>query len=175
MLLSACDLLNSLTGSQSATPTVPPSQVYTGSDFSLTYPHDWSVKEGAGQVTFSDALGISRFQVQVIPNPGGVVTPSRGVDEALNVFKGQVKNYKKEGTSTTAVAREQWQQGEATGDYPVNGQTVNVRFITIATNHPKAGIDTKLFVIFYTTGTQIFDTTNSSSFQPMLQSFKFAH
>lgn len=183
LLLSACDLFGSSTPAKpTPTPAPPTMTTYTGTGFSLSYPQGLTPKEDDKQlaslngklVTFSDTAGITQFTVGVVPNPGGIAPTKTGTLVALDTFKKEVKNYKDAQIAPSAtVAGDTWDQSAATGDITAAGTTANAKLIVLADNHPAHTDTTKLFVIYYGTATQLFDLQNTTTFQPMLQSFKF--
>ncbi len=68
-----------------------------------------------------------------------------------------------------------WSQGEATADTTANGQTTSLKLVVLSSNYPQRTASTQTFTLIYSTPTKEFDQTNTQSFQPMLQSFKFAY
>ena len=187
-LLTACSLLgiqigggNNTTRSKptataTPSPTAAPSlTIYKGDGYSIGYPQGWTVKNSGALVTITDPSGLATFVIQVSPDPGGVIAPSAAVNEGLNLFKSQGKNYQQVSVApTTSLAGTTWNQGAATEDVTKNGQTANAKAIVISCNYPAQSASTKLFTLAYSAPSLLFDQTNTLSFQPMLQSFKFA-
>ncbi len=185
LLISACSFGgSSTTSSPTPTPptvvstTAPGMTTYTGDGYTINYPSTWTVKkDDNGVVTFNDPSGIAYLGVGVVPNPNGVVPASNLVNVGLEVFKSKSQNYHTVDIApTTTVGGDTWSQGSATGDIVPTGQTaaVNAKTVVIADNHLANSPSTKGYTIAYVTGTQVFDLAFTSSFQPMLQSFKFA-
>ncbi|MBA2284304.1 MAG: hypothetical protein H0W02_02360 [Ktedonobacteraceae bacterium] len=190
VLLTACGGTGSTTttatptsapSNPSPTPTVAPTTAsanlttYTGEGYTIGYPQDWHVKKSNNLVTFTDALGVSTLVIEVIPNPNAIAPTSTVMTSTEKAIASNGKNFQKvNGTSKATIAGDNWDQSSATEDATVSGQTQNVKYVILADNHPASSSSTKLFVIFYGTLTSLFDQTDSSSFQPMLQSFKFA-
>ncbi|MDQ2903025.1 MAG: hypothetical protein ABI456_06835 [Ktedonobacteraceae bacterium] len=172
----------SASSNPSPAPTIAPTTAsanlttYTADGYTIGYPQGWHVKKGSGNlVTFSDALGVSTLVIEFTANPNAIVPTSTIISTTEKALTSNGKNFQKvNGTSKTTIAGDNWDQSSATEDATVNGQTQNVKYVVLADNHPASSSSTRLFVIFYGTLTSLFDQTNSSSFQPMLQSFKFA-
>ena len=176
-LLTACDLFGG--GSASATPTPKPAPAttlttYTGDGYSIGYPQGWTAKKVGNLVTFSDALGINELVIEFIPDPNSLAPSSTLINTSLAAFQSQAKNYQKvSAASTVTLAGVSWDQGVATGDVTLNGQAGNAKIVTLATNHPDHTLSTRTYDIAYSTASQLFDLSNTTYFQPMLQSFKF--
>jgi len=177
LLLSACDL-----GGSSATPTPTPKPsptpvftTYKGDGYSIGYPQGWTAKGSGNLVTFSDALGLTAFIVEEIPNPNGTIPAASAINGGLNGFQGQGKNYQKVDVAPTVTLNgETWNQGAATADTTNSGQTANIKLFILSNNHPANSLNTKTFTLIYSTTTTGFDLVDKEDFQPMLQSFKFA-
>ncbi len=192
VLLTACSGTGSGSPTTSVTPTVAPSNsspaptvapttastnltTYTGVGYTIGYPQGWHVKKTNNLVTFTDALGASTLVIEVIPNPNAIAPTSTIMTTTEKALSSNGKNFQTvNGTSKAAIGGDSWDQSSATEDATVNGQSQNVKYVILADNHPASSSSTKLFVVFYGTLTSLFDQTNSSGFQPMLQSFKFA-
>lgn len=179
-LFTACSIPGTSSTSTTATPapTQPPALTnYSGNGFTIGYPAGWKVTTKETTVTFTDPQGVASLVVNTINNPGGAIPSKNVVQAGLQVFKQRAKNYQTVSiASTTSLAGDTWDQGAATGDVTINGQStpVNVKSIVIADNHPAQAANTKNYTIVYVTGSQVFDLANQGYFQPMLQSFKFA-
>ncbi|MDQ2717090.1 MAG: hypothetical protein M3Z08_19475 [Chloroflexota bacterium] len=189
LLLVACG-----GGSDNAatTPTVstpPPAQptsapasnmaTYRGDGYSIGYPNGWKIdKSQSGFITFSDPQGIAYLTVHVMENPGGFISPSNQVDAGLQLFQSRTSgNYHRLSVaSTTSVGGDTWNQGSATGNLDVKGQSapVPVKVVVIADNHPANAQNSRGYSIAYATAEQVFDLANEGEFQPMLQAFRFA-
>jgi len=164
------------TAKATPSPTATPSlTTYKGDGYSIGYPQGWTVKNSGALVTITGPSNLATFVIQVTPDPGGAIAPSAAVDEGLNIFKTQGKNYQQVSVApTTSLAGTIWNQGAATEDVTRNGQTANAKTIVISCNYPAQSASTKLFTLAYAAPSLLFDQTNTSSFQPMLQSFKFS-
>lgn len=192
LLLAACQFGGiSIGSSPTPTPTAKPAATtgissptavssmatYRGNGYTIGYPNGWTVNKGSsGSVTFSDPQGVAYLTIEVVPDPGGLISTNDEVNTGLQLFQSQAKNYTRVTVaSTTTVAGETWSQGAATGDITPKGTSgpVNAKFVVISDNHPANTASTQGFSIGYATATQFFDTVNTSYFQPMLQSFKF--
>lgn len=74
---------------------------------------------------------------------------------------------------TTTVGGDSWVQKSISGTFTSNGQSIDVQYVWISDNHPANSANTQNFIINYGTEKSRFATSNTSYFQPMLQSFKF--
>jgi hypothetical protein len=148
-------------------------QTYQGDGWTISYPQGWKATKNGVQVQFTDATNTAVFVVQTTPNPNGAGKPETGVAGGLAAFKASAKNYKEDPTTTATVGGTTWQQGSASADVEQSGQTANVKTVILATNHPEKDPTTKLYALIYAAPTLLFDASNQSYFQPMLQSFKF--
>ena len=189
LLLSFCSLILALTlvacsfgsgsSTSSSTPTTASTTLtsYSGNGFTVSYPQGWKVNKDNTGVTFSDPNGIAYLSVRTSQNPGGLLSTDAQVNVGLQAFKSQAKNYQQVNVpATTTIAGESWAQGAATGDVVPQGQSaaVNVKLVVDSDNHPAQQPTTQAYVIAYATGSQVFDLANTTYFQPMLQSLKFA-
>jgi hypothetical protein len=178
LLLSACDLGGGSSATATPKPKPSPTPVFTtykGDGYSIGYPQGWTAKGSGNLVTFSDVLGLTAFIVEEVPNPNSTIPVTSAINGGLNGFQGQSKNFQKVNVAPTVTLNgETWNQGAATGDTTNNGQTVNLKIFILSDNHPANSVDTKTFNLIYSTTTVGFDLVDKQSFQPMLQSFKFA-
>ncbi|MBV9232352.1 MAG: hypothetical protein JOZ18_23795 [Chloroflexi bacterium] len=189
LLLSACNFGFGGNSSASATPTAQPAPTqpaptqssastlttYTGDGFTIGYPAGWTAKQNATGVVLSDSTGVATLAVELVPNPNGSLPIAPLIQNAMNSAQGQGKNFQTVPIApTTTVGGDSWSQAAATGDSTRNGQTVNMKIVVLADNHPANAANTRTYLIVYGTATRLFDTANTTLFQPMLQSFKFA-
>ena len=73
------------------------------------------------------------------------------------------------------VGGETWDQIGAIGDLQTySGQSLSSKVIALAINRPAHDANTKMYKIQYSAPAKNFDQMESTTFQPMLQSFKFA-
>ena len=191
LLLSACNLFGSSTNTASPTPTpttaqgsssTTPLTTYSGDGYTIGYPQGWKVSQKiqgetapGKQVVFTDPTGITTFIIEDVNNPNGLLPTSTLIDAGTALFKNNAKTTQTVSVpATTTVAGQSWDQRSATADVTVQGVTANAKQVTIATNHPTSSANTKLFAIFYASPTFTFDAEDTSVFQPMLKTFKFA-
>jgi hypothetical protein len=173
------------TAASKPTPTPSPAvsssegkQTYTGMGFTVEYPSNLTVNasdngSSGGGVMFSDPPAMITFYIEILPN-----TNESAPAEAV---KGLTASLQKEGQSakmiplapTVTVGGQTWDQAAGTTDLTLGGQTVTMEQVMIATNHPASSPNSRLFIFTYTTSAQMFDQTNATTFQPILQSFKF--
>jgi hypothetical protein len=185
------------------TPTPAPAlTTYTGQGYTIGYPKDWTYKNVNGQslatnafignyinslsriinqtgqqipiTIFSDSSGTNTLTVGTLPNPNGIISTQTALNAATAVFRSIVKNCKSASiASQTTVGGQTWNQTAATGTITQAG-VINGKIVSLVSNHPAQSASTKLYFIIYAGLASTFDTTNSTAFQPMLQSFKFS-
>jgi len=176
LLLAACATggNNNKTVKIEPTPTPVPLTTYQGDGYSIGYPQGWSEKGKGSLVTFTDPQGLTAFIIEKTPNPNGTIPPATAVDGGLNGLKSQGTNFQKIAVAPTlTLSGTTWYQGQASADATTNGQTTNLKLVVLSSDHPQSTTSTQTFTLIYSTPTKEFDTTNTQSFQPMLQSFKF--
>lgn len=196
-LLSACGLGGGSTGAAStatsgntsaitqptavpAHPTSAPAAgltTYTGNGFSIDYPAGWkAIEEGKGQVMIMNQQAGQAGTLSIGINPAGGKVPATAMIQFALIGFTALPHYQKVNIAPeVTVGGDSWDQIAATGDVPVTGQTqlVNYESVVLADVHPAASPTARGFEIRYTTDAGNFAQMNTSSFQPMLQSFKF--
>jgi hypothetical protein len=185
------------------TPTPAPAlTTYTGQGYTIGYPKGWTSKKLNGQslptttflgnyisslshvvgqvgqavpvTTFSDSLGTNTLTVGTLPNPNGVIPPQTALSVATTAFRPTVKNYKQAAIASQAtVGGQAWNQTAVTGTITQAG-SIDAQIVALVSNHPAQSMNTKLYFVVYAGPASTFATTDSTAFQPMLQSFKFA-
>jgi hypothetical protein len=178
LLLTACSTGNSNTTQAKVKlkPTPTPSlTTYQGNGYSIGYPQGWAVKGKGSLVTFTDAQGLTAFIIEETSNPNGVIPPTTAVSGGLNGLKVQGKNFQQVDVAPIlTLGGNTWDQGAATADTAANGQTNSLKLVVLSSDYPQRTASTLTFTLIYSTPTKEFDQANAQSFQPMLQSFKFA-
>jgi hypothetical protein len=178
VLLAACTSgkSNNAVAKTKPSPTPTPSlTMYQGDGYTIGYPQGWSVKGKGSIVTFTDAQGLTAFIIEETPNPNGTIPPATAVDGGLNGFKLQGASFQKiDITPTLTLGGNTWNQGEAVANTAANGQATSLKLVVLSSDYPQRTASTRTFTLIYSTPTKEFDQTNTQSFQPMLQSFKFA-
>lgn len=176
LLLAACTTGNSNNNVAKTKPTSTPGlTTYQGDGYTIGYPQGWSVKGKGSLVTFTDAQELTAFIIEEIPNPNGVIPPATAVDGGFNGFKVQGANFQMIAvTPTLTLNGNMWNQGEAIANTTANEQSTSLKLVVLSSDYPQRTTSTRTFTLIYSTPTKKFDQTNTQSFQPMLQSFKFA-
>jgi hypothetical protein len=196
-LLSACSFGGGSTGTastttSSSTPATTPAtsvparptsapvssmKTYTGNGFTIDYPAGWTVtEEGRGQVMIVNQQAGQAGSLIIGINPaGGKVPATAMIQFALIGFMALPHYQKVDIASKATVGGDSWDQIAATGDVQVAGQAqlVSYESVAMADVHPATSPTARGFEIRYTTDASRFAQMSASSFQPMLQSFKF--
>jgi hypothetical protein len=196
-LLAACSLGGGSTGTVSTTTsgktpatshaTATPAQttsasaaalaIYTGDGFTIGSPTGWTIDKAsssAASVIFIDPTRTIEFIVTVTPNPNANSATSAALDPRLHSMQSKPHYQQVDLAPTTTVGGETWDQIGAIGDLRTySGQTLSSKVIALASNHPAQDANTKMYIIQFSAPTKDFDHMNSTTFQPMLQSFKF--
>jgi len=171
------------TGNTPATtqPTSAPATnltTYTGNGFHIGYPAGWTMDKAsttAASVIFIDPTRTIEFIVTVTPNPNANSATSVALDPRLKIMQSKPHYQKVDIASTTSVGGETWDQIGSIGDLKTSsGQSLSSKVISLATNRPKEDASTKMYIIQFGAPTKDFDQIDSTTFQPMLQSFNFA-
>jgi hypothetical protein len=194
---------NRTTVTPTPTPTPTPAlTTYTGQGYTIGYPKDWTYKNANGQslatntfignyinslsriinqtgqqipiTIFSDSLGTNTLTVGTIPNPDGLIPTQIALSTAKTALQSSTKNYKSASiASQTTVGGQAWNQTAVTGTI-TQGGSIDAKIVALVSNHPAQSASTKLYFIIYAGPASTFDTTDSTAFQPMLNSFKFS-
>jgi hypothetical protein len=188
-LLTACSLGGGSTGTVSITtngntpataqPTSAPAirlTIYTGNGFRIGYPTGWTIEKAspsAASIIFIDPTRTSEFIVTVSPNPNANSATSVALDPLLLSMQAKPNYQKVDLAPTTTVGGATWDQIGAIGDLPYSGKPLSIKVIALAINRPAHDASTKMYKIQFSAPTKDFDQMNSTTFQPMLQSFQF--
>jgi hypothetical protein len=185
IILTACNTSGTGTTTiPTPTPTPAPAlTTYPGQGYTIGYPKGWTYKKDNHQVaghgvpatTFTN--GINTLTVGVLPNPNGAISAQTVVATAVQLagINSSGKNYQQVSIAPqTTVSGQTWNQAAATGDVTQQGNTVNAKAVGLACNYPANSPNTTLYIIVYGGPTATFDNTDSTAFQPILQSFKFS-
>lgn len=181
-LLTACGGFTTNTTTtptpQPPTPTPTPAvamTTYTGKDFSISYPKDWKATPASTAIAIGDSLDIYNMTLAATPDPSGTATADQLADGGVAGAKANLKDAQTVSIApTTTIAGQTWSQRAVSGTTTVNGQSIEVELIILATTHPASALDTKGYIISYGTIKLQFEQATSMYFMPMLQSFKFA-
>ena len=189
VLLVACG--SSSTGGTTSTPTSTPTlaatptspsasagvmTAYQGNSFTISYPQNWQITKQANNIfTFTDSTGAIKMTITVAADPNGTISADSVASAALQAAQVLLKNAKTVSMpSTTTVGGESWNQVSASGTQRLNNQDTDVQVVVIATVHPANSLLSKSFTILYQAPIATFSQDNTTYFQPILQSFKFA-
>jgi hypothetical protein len=150
---------------------------YTGNGFTIGYPTGWTIEKAsssAASVIFVDPTRTIEFIVTVTPNPNANSATSVALDPLLHSMQSKSHSQQVDLAPTTTVGGETWDQIGAIGDLPYSGQPLSVKVIAMAINRPAQDANTKMYKIQFSAPAKGFDQMDSTTFQPMLQSFTFA-
>jgi hypothetical protein len=149
---------------------------YQGNSFTISYPQNWQVSTRANNIfTFMDSTGAIKMTITVAPDPNGTISSDSVASGALQAAQALLKNSQTVSMpATTTVGGESWNQVSASGTQRLNNQDTSIQVVVIAAVHPANSLQSKSFTILYQAPTSTFSQDNSTYFQPMLQSFKFA-
>lgn len=189
-LLAACSLGGGSTGTVPTTtsgitpattqPTSAPATsltTYTGNGFHIGYPTGWTMEKAspsAASIIFIDPTRTVEFIVTVTPNPNANSATSVALDPLQQSMQSKPHYQKVDLAPTTTVGGETWDQIGAIGDLPYSGKPLSIQVNALALNRPAHDANTKMYKIQFSAPEKDFDQMNSTTFQPMLQSFKFA-
>jgi len=185
VLLVACG--SSSTSGTTSTPTLAPTSTspsaasgamtaFQGNSFTISYPQTWQVNQTSNNIfTFTDSTGGIKMTITVAPDPNGTISADSVASAALQAAQVLLKNAKTVSVpSTTTVGGDSWSQVSASGTQRLNNQDTNVQVVVLAVVHPANTLLSKSFTILYQAPVATFSQDNTTYFQPMLQSFKFA-
>jgi len=170
------------TSPPTSAPTTPPTTAtgamtaFQGNSFAISYPQNWQTTTKANNIfTFTDSTGNIKMTITVAPDPNGTISADSVASTALQAAQVLLKNSQKVTVpSTTSVGGDSWSQISASGTQRLNNQDTNIQVVVIATVHPANTLLSKSFTILYQAPVTMFSQDNTTYFQPMLQSFKFA-
>ena len=192
LLLVACggSSTSGTTSTPTPVPTSPPTSAPTtpttaatgamtafqGNSFTISYPQNWQTTTKANNIfTFTDSTGNIKMTITVAPDPNGTISADTVASTALQAAQVLLKNSQTVTVpSTTSVGGDSWSQISASGTQRLNNQDTNIQVVVIATVHPANTLLSKSFTILYQAPVSTFSQDNTTYFQPMLQSFKFA-
>ena len=163
------------------TPTSPTAATgamtaYQGNGFTISSPQTWRITKQANNIfTFTDSTGAIKMTITVAPDPNGTISADSVASAALQAAQLLLKNAKTVSIpSTTTVGGDSWSQVSASGTQRLNNLDTDIQVVVIANVHPANTLLSKSFAILYQAPVATFSQDNTTYFQPMLQSFKFA-
>ncbi len=175
------------TSAPASTPTLSPTSTspsaatgamtaFQGNGFTISYPQTWQINQRANNIfTFTDSTGGIKMTITVAPDPNGTISADSVASAALQAAQVLLKNAKTVSVpSTTTVGGDSWSQVSASGTQRLNNQDTDIQVVVIANVHPANTLLSKSFTILYQAPVATFSQDNTTFFQPMLQSFKFA-
>ncbi|MGZ3630750.1 MAG: hypothetical protein ACXVDN_24225 [Ktedonobacteraceae bacterium] len=188
VLLAACGGSTTSGTTPTSVPTSAPTQAqsptaatgamtaFQGNSFTISYPQNWQTTTKANNIfTFADSTGNIKMTITVAPDPNGTISADSVASTALQAAQVLLKNSQTVTVaSTTSVGGDSWSQVSASGTQRLNNQDTNIQVVVIATVHPANTLLSKSFTILYQAPVTTFSQDNTTYFQPMLQSFKFA-
>jgi len=160
----------------STTATAGALTAYQGNSFTISYPQNWQITKQANNIfIFADSSGAIKMTITVAADPNGTISADSVASAALQAAQVLLKNSKTVSVpSTTTIDGETWNQVSASGTQRLNNQDTDIQVVVIATVHPANSLLSKSFTILYQAPVATFSQDNTTYFQPMLQSFKFA-
>jgi len=160
----------------STTATAGALTAYEGNSFTISYPQNWQITKQANNIfIFADSSGAIKMTITVAADPNGTISADSVASAALQAAQVLLKNSKTVSVpSTTTIDGETWNQVSASGTQRLNNQDTDIQVVVIATVHPANSLLSKSFTILYQAPVATFSQDNTTYFQPMLQSFKFA-
>ena len=185
VLLVACGSSSTSGTPSTPTPAVTPTSTtatagamtaYQGNSFTISYPQNWQITKQANNIfIFADSSGAIKTTITVAADPNGTISADSVASAALQAAQVLLKNAKTVSVpSTTTVGGDSWSQVSASGTQRLNNQDTNVQVVVLAVVHPANTLLSKSFTILYQAPVATFSQDNTTYFQPMLQSFKFA-
>src|SRR6266571_4367674 len=189
VLLVACggSSTSGTTSTPTSTPTLAPTSTspsaatgamtaFQGNGFTISYPQTWQINQKANNIfTFTDSTGGIKMTITVAPDPNGTISADSVASAALQAAQVLLKNAKTVSVpSTTTVGGDSWSQVSASGTQRLNNQDTDIQVVVIANVHPANTLLSKSFTILYQAPVATFSQDNTTYFQPVLQSFKFA-
>jgi hypothetical protein len=159
-------------GTTTTAPTPTPAGItYTGDGYTLSYPQGWKASPQGPLVVFtSNSDPTTTFTISVTPAPTlPIINRDTQLTVAETLFKGQSQNYQPDSTISPdiSVGGDTWKQEGGTIDQ--GGQ--KVKGVFLADQHPAS--TGKIFVITLSAKADSYDQAYSTSFKPILDSFKF--
>jgi hypothetical protein len=149
---------------------------FQGNSFTISYPQNWQTTTKANNIfTFADSTGNIKMTITVAPDPNGTISADSVASTALQAAQVLLKNSQTVTVpSTTSVGGDNWSQVSVSGTQRLNNQDTNIQVVVIATVHPANTLLSKSFTILHRAPVSTFSQDNTTYFQPILQSFKFA-
>jgi hypothetical protein len=149
---------------------------FQGNSFTISYPQNWQATTKANNIfTFADSTGTLKMTITVAPDPNGTISADSVASTALQAAQVLLKNAQTVSVpSTTSIGGDSWNQVSASGTQRLNNQDTDIQVVVIATIHPANTLLSKSVTILYQAPVSTFSQDNTTYFQPMLQSFKFA-
>lgn len=176
VLLAAC---GGSTPAQAAPPTPAATPVpmtgIAGNGFTMNYPQGWQTsRSGAHLTTLTNSGGTDSFAITVAPSPNSTISSDTLVNTAIKEQMATLRGAQKVSVpSTVTVGGASWNQQSVSGTQRLNAADTVIQSVVIATVYPGKTPRSKGYTIIYRGPQSSFAQTNTSYFQPMLQSFKF--
>ena len=176
VLLSAC---GGSTPAQAAPPaptaTPVPMTGIVGNGFTMNYPQGWQIsRSGARLITLTNSGGTDVFSITTVLDPKSAISADSIVNAAIKAQTAILKGAQKVSVPpTVTVGGASWNQQSVSGTQRLNAADTMVQSVVLATVYPGNTPTSKSYTIMYRAPQSTFAQTNTSVFQPMLQSFKF--
>ena len=180
-LLAAC---GGTTSTTTPTPTTPPTPTHTpipmtshsGNGYTISYPQSLQITQsGARLVTLANSNGTIKMTITAVADPNGKISAESLVNTAMTALKAPLKNVQPVSVPpTVTVGGASWNQQSVSGTQRLNAADTMMQAVVIATVYPENTATSKGFTIEYRAPQATFSQANTTYFQPILQSFKFA-
>jgi hypothetical protein len=183
-LLVACGgTTGGTTSTTTPAATAPPSPTTTsasmatlsGNGFTMSYPQGLQLsRSGSHLVTLTESTGTIKMTITTVPNPNGAISADSLMNAAIQAQRVPLKNVQTEPVPpTVTVGGESWGQQSVSGTQRLNAADIVMQSVVLANVHPENTPTSKSYTIVYSAPKSNFSQTDTTYFQPMLQSFKF--
>jgi hypothetical protein len=176
VLLTAC---GGTTPAQAAPPTPTATPVpmtgIVGNGFTMNYPQGWQIsRSGTFNMTLTNNGGADSFAISVVPSPNSSISADSLVNARVKAQMAILRGAQKVSVPpTVTVGGASWSQQSVSGTQRLNAANIVMQSVILATIHPGNTPRSRGYTIVYQAPEASFAQTNTSYFQPMLQSFKF--
>lgn len=166
------------TSTASSSPTTSTSGSMTmlaGNGFMLSFPPGLQLsRSGSNLVILTDSTGTIKMTIATVLDPNGAISADTLVNTAIQAQKVRLKNIQTESVPPTVmVGGASWNQQSVSGMQRLNAANVAFQSVALANVHPGNTPTSKSYTIVYSAPKSMFSQTNTTYFQPILQSFKF--
>lgn len=159
----------------SSTTTSIAMSTLAGNGFIISYPQTWKIsRSGTHLVTFESTTSTAKMTITIIPDPNGSISADSLANSNVKVATTVLTNVQTKAVpATTTVGGQSWVQKSVSGTQRLNNQNSILEVVVLSTIHPSNTPLSKGYTISYLAAQPTFNQTNTTYFQPMLQSFHF--